>query len=185
MTGKVYDGYTTVETRPTEIAAAHAAHLGPGDDEPPPPIATEPAAPGQPGVTTAINDELLNKAMRTNKNFAALWSGDISNYGNDASRANLGLCRHLAFWTAKDPAAMDAYFRQSPLMRDKWDKDRPKNLWANDHRQGHCQHNHNLRQAYTQNYTRTCTQNTTRPARHRHTQPQNRRLYKGVCVPGI
>src|SRR5699024_6603105 len=32
------------------------------------------------------------------------------------------LCSHLAFWTGRDAAKMDTMFRQSGLMRDKWDR---------------------------------------------------------------
>lgn len=38
------------------------------------------------------------------------------------SEADIALCNYLAFWTNKDPEKMDAIFRQSKLMRDKWDK---------------------------------------------------------------
>lgn len=38
------------------------------------------------------------------------------------SEADLALCSHLAFWTGRDAAKMDTMFRQSGLMRDKWDR---------------------------------------------------------------
>ena len=38
------------------------------------------------------------------------------------SEADMALCSHLAFWTEKDPAQIDRLFRQSGLMRDKWDR---------------------------------------------------------------
>lgn len=38
------------------------------------------------------------------------------------SEADLALCSHLAFWTGRDAAKMDSMFRQSGLMRDKWDR---------------------------------------------------------------
>ncbi|MBM3271540.1 MAG: DUF3987 domain-containing protein, partial [Candidatus Sericytochromatia bacterium] len=37
---------------------------------------------------------------------------------------DLALCSHLAFWTGPDPARIDRLFRQSGLMRDKWDEKR-------------------------------------------------------------
>ncbi len=51
-----------------------------------------------------------------------LFNGDISAYNDDWSRADLALCGHLAFWTGKDPVLMDRLFRQSRLMRPKWDE---------------------------------------------------------------
>lgn len=68
--------------------------------------------------------ELLNKAMdaKDGAKFKALWNGDTSEYGNDDSSADLALCCLLAYWTRKDPARMDSLFRQSGLMRDKWNR---------------------------------------------------------------
>jgi putative DNA primase/helicase len=68
--------------------------------------------------------ELLNMA-RNAKNgalFETLWRGDISGHGNDPSVADFALLCILAFWTRKDAAQMDRLFRQSGLMRDKWDE---------------------------------------------------------------
>src|SRR5262245_10542525 len=65
---------------------------------------------------------LIDKAMasRNGMKFAALWAGDTSAYGSDDSAADLALCHTLAFWTGRDPARMDRLFRQSGLMRTKW-----------------------------------------------------------------
>lgn len=40
----------------------------------------------------------------------------------DHSRADLGLCTMLAYWTQKDYNRIDSIFRTSGLMRSKWDK---------------------------------------------------------------
>jgi hypothetical protein len=50
----------------------------------------------------------------------ALWAGQGT---GDASRDDAKLCQHLAFWTGKDCERMDRLFRQSGLMRDKWERD--------------------------------------------------------------
>lgn len=42
--------------------------------------------------------------------------------GYDCSSADAALCAHLAFWTGKDCKRMDRLFRQSALMREKWDR---------------------------------------------------------------
>lgn len=42
--------------------------------------------------------------------------------GFDHSQADAALCQHLAFWTGKDCARIDRLFRQSALMRDKWER---------------------------------------------------------------
>lgn len=67
--------------------------------------------------------ELLDTAMnaRNGSTFSALWNGDICNFPSH-SEADQALCNLLAFWTNKDAARMDSLFRQSGLMRDKWDR---------------------------------------------------------------
>ncbi|MDE2105286.1 MAG: hypothetical protein KGL39_49125, partial [Patescibacteria group bacterium] len=49
------------------------------------------------------------------------WAGDISGHNNDHSAADLALCNLLAFYCGCDPVQMDRLFRQSGLMRSKWD----------------------------------------------------------------
>jgi hypothetical protein len=67
--------------------------------------------------------ELLNRARNADNGakFQALWSGDTSAHNGDHSAADLSLCEILAFWLQKDPERIDRAFRQSDLMRDKWD----------------------------------------------------------------
>ena len=75
-----------------------------------------------PGISNDMG--LLQRAMaaRNGDRFTALWAGDTSAYAGDHSRADLALCRILAFWTGGDTARIDRLFRQSKLMRPKWDK---------------------------------------------------------------
>lgn len=51
----------------------------------------------------------------------ALWNGDISGY-ESPSQADLALCNFLAYWTGHDARQIDSMFRQSRLMRPKWDE---------------------------------------------------------------
>ena len=53
--------------------------------------------------------------------FLRLWNGDTSDYPSH-SEADLALCRILAFWTGGDGSRIDSLFRQSGLMRAKWDR---------------------------------------------------------------
>lgn len=41
---------------------------------------------------------------------------------SDRSRVDAALAQHLAFWTGKDCDRIERLMRQSPLMRDKWDR---------------------------------------------------------------
>lgn len=43
---------------------------------------------------------------------------------NDHSSTDLSICNHLAFWCDKNYSLMDHMFRQTGLMRDKWDEHR-------------------------------------------------------------
>lgn len=52
----------------------------------------------------------------------ALWDGDTSGHGGDASRADAALANHLVFWCRGDVDQADRLFRQSALWRPKWDE---------------------------------------------------------------
>ena len=83
-------------------------------------------APHQSPVETSLDldDAALLEKARNAKNgagFDALWSGDTSRQGGDHSSADMALLNVLAFWTNKDSDRMDRLFRQSGLMRPKWD----------------------------------------------------------------
>jgi putative DNA primase/helicase len=82
------------------------------------------AAPSPVAPSTLDDAELLRKAMSAanGAKFSALWRGDTSDQGGDASRADAALCSMLAFWTGRDVARMDRLFRSSGLMRPKWDE---------------------------------------------------------------
>lgn len=70
------------------------------------------------------DQELLEKAgsAQDGDRFSALYAGDLREYGGDHSRADMALCNRLAFWTNGDINRMDRLFRQSGLMREKWDR---------------------------------------------------------------
>ncbi|MHB1038005.1 MAG: phage/plasmid primase, P4 family [Pirellulales bacterium] len=68
------------------------------------------------------DNELIRRASK-NPRFASLWNGDTSDYSGDESRADLALCSHLAWWVGgPDKARIDGLFRQSGLMREKWQR---------------------------------------------------------------
>ena len=74
------------------------------------------------------NRSIIEKALDANDGgkFARLWDGQIAEYSS-ASEADLALCSKLAWWTNSDPALVDALFRQSGLMREKWERDDYRN----------------------------------------------------------
>lgn len=73
-------------------------------------------------ITSLSNAELWER-MFDSKSGAAikdLFQGMLIN--GDHSSTDMALCNHLAFWTDKDAAKMDSMFRESSLLREKWDK---------------------------------------------------------------
>jgi putative DNA primase/helicase len=117
ITGWRLDGTPcTIEPRQAELEALET-ELG---AEPQVSATTPPANGHGPYLS---DDELLEKARaaRNGGKFAQLWSGDTSDYGSDESRADLALCRELAFWT-QDEGQIDRLFRRSGLHREKWNR---------------------------------------------------------------
>lgn len=72
----------------------------------------------------------LDIALRDAK-FSSLFYGNTAAYGGDDSAADMALAVKLAFYTGGDAAAMDALFRQSRLMRPKWDEKRGHDTYGN------------------------------------------------------
>ena len=88
------------------------------------PARTAPEATRAPQTPLDLSDtEIITKAhnARNGAAFAALWNGDISAFPSH-SEADLALCNALAFWTGCNAGRMDKLFRQSGLMREKWDR---------------------------------------------------------------
>ena len=76
------------------------------------------------GARELSDDELIAKAKAnssTGAKFTALWDGDLAGYSS-ASEADLALVNLLAFWTGGDRNRIDHLFRQSGLMREKWER---------------------------------------------------------------
>lgn len=76
-----------------------------------------------PNPITIDDEALIQKAIAAHdgQSFLALWQGDTSNFPSE-SEADWALCRKLAFWTGSDSERIDRLFRQSGLMRSKWDE---------------------------------------------------------------
>lgn len=74
---------------------------------------------------TEADKALMKKALRA-KNGAKirkLSNGDISDYEDDYSRADLAFCCLLAYWTDCNEEQMDRIYCRSRLHRDKWERD--------------------------------------------------------------
>ena len=68
------------------------------------------------------DDDAIRK-LRSNPTRAALWDGDSSMYGGDASRGDAALVWHIIYWSnSTQYADIDRLFRRSGRMRPKWDE---------------------------------------------------------------
>lgn len=68
------------------------------------------------------NDGIIEKIRQSRQchKFEALMHGNTTGYGSE-SEADIALCAVIAFWT-QDINTIDTIFRQSELMRPKWDE---------------------------------------------------------------
>jgi hypothetical protein len=118
MTGDHLEGTpSTIENRQAELEALHGEIFGKAH-------ASSTRTHRDTSASLGISDkELIAKASnaRNGLSFSKLWAGYwIGDYSSQ-SEADQALCNSLAFWTRKNPEHMDRLFRQSDLMRDKWD----------------------------------------------------------------
>jgi putative DNA primase/helicase len=118
FTGIPLDGTPSdIRDRQTQLQALHAELFA----ERPAKGSAKTAAP----LTAAVESdvELIRKAQRARNGskFQRLWNGNWAGDYESQSEADLALCCQLAFWTGKDAVRINHLFRQSRLMRDKWD----------------------------------------------------------------
>lgn len=80
------------------------------------------------------DQEVIEKAKdaKNGEYFTDLWNGNWEPHSHrwseeSHSEADLALCDHLAWWTNSDKEQMNRLFRQSGLMREKWDRDDYRN----------------------------------------------------------
>lgn len=128
LTGEHLDGApTTIEERTAQLSQIHAARLGGSSTSTRSNAPTRASAASQSAPdTSGVSDAALIDRMCSARNgelFSTLWEGDWSSYESQ-SNADQALCNILAFWTGGDNDRIDELFRQSGLMRDKWDERR-------------------------------------------------------------
>ncbi|WP_135855167.1 phage NrS-1 polymerase family protein [Halorussus salinus] len=121
---------TRVARRQDALSAIHREYVQDTDDsseaEPDPREGADedPTTDGPREVDVDLADEeLLEKAMNASNGakFERLWKGNTGGYDSQ-SEADMALCNMLAFWTGGDQTRMDDLFRQSGLLREKWDE---------------------------------------------------------------
>jgi hypothetical protein len=131
--------------RPDALAAVHGEHVasdgetaesdegdGTDDDQESPVAPTRGSDTEGSGADTSArsagpgelsDDDLHERAMdaANGATFQQLWRGSTAGYPSQ-SEADMALCCLLAFWTGGDRGRMDRLFRESGLMREKWDE---------------------------------------------------------------
>ena len=136
ITGHVYGEAKPIAERTAEMKTVYEKYLAKSEKtseeetiKPQPPllpVETSKKLPqGERLPSEQLSDGDLWERMFTSEkgtDIRALYSGDISRYGDDWSRADLALANYLAYWTGNDPYRMDSMFRQSGLIRPKWDE---------------------------------------------------------------
>ncbi len=120
FTGNILTGSpTTINDAQEAVNSIYSRMFGDKPANPPP--KTPPRNTPPMGIS---DPELIAKAMSAanGDKFTRLWEGDTSDYNGDHSSADLALCDSLAFWMDNDPVRVDRLFRESGLMRSKWDE---------------------------------------------------------------
>ena len=121
VTGRVYGGEKRLQERTEALKEICGLYFGHEEESK---QADQEGRQGKAGSKS--NAELWEKmfASLRGKEIQALFTGDISAYNGDDSAADMALCNDLAYWTDCDAERMDSMFRESGLMRAKWDERR-------------------------------------------------------------
>jgi putative DNA primase/helicase len=92
------------------------------------PPATGPIVGVRPYIDSWTDADILKLAFKKKNGdkLKRLLSGDISDYGNDASAADMGAATILGFWFWLDADAVARVMEDSELYRPKWDSKRGK-----------------------------------------------------------
>jgi len=116
MTGHACSPYKTVRDCTDAVKPLHERYIGGGH---------VPTTGIKPVLPLNLSDAEIIKMAEESKQgrmFCDLWAGNYAPYHTSQSEADLALSNILAFWTGRDTQVMDRLFRQSGLMRPKWDR---------------------------------------------------------------
>ena len=116
MTGNVCAEYADVTDCTQRIKPLHEKYISAG---------AAPTASIVPAESLSLSEsEILELAKKSKqgKIFSDLYAGRWEEYFTSQSEADMSFCNMLAFWCRRDMDTMDALFRSSGLMREKWDR---------------------------------------------------------------
>ena len=120
LTGDVYENRNEITDQTDSVKTVYNKFM-----EDKPPNSTR----GNVSTLVMSESDILTVAMK-DEVFRKLWNGDTSSYQSD-SEADLALCNKLAFYCDKNTDMMDKLFRQSDLMREKWNRDDYRSMTIN------------------------------------------------------
>ena len=106
---------TEITNQQTALDRMHDNHFKPKI-----PPKKQTAAPHNNPINLSL-EELLNKARNAKNGGEFIRLYDTGDFGSDQSSADIKLCGILSFWLNRDYELIDLAFRQSALLRDKWD----------------------------------------------------------------
>jgi putative DNA primase/helicase len=121
VTGDHVDGTPTeIHTRPSELRVVYNEYVAPTEQTD---TDSQSGTETDRSARSLEDDDLLQKAKTAanGEKFQQLWRGSTSGYESH-SEADMALCSLLAFWTGGDERQVDRLFRDSGLMREKWDE---------------------------------------------------------------
>ena len=123
ITGNIYNGKKIIKENTAEARRLYRTYISPVERQ----EATA-TIKSKHNPKAELTDEIkaLLAVMRRGKNGAKinkLWEGDTGDYKSQ-SEADLALCNYLAFYTDKNPQAINDAFICSGLYREKWNEAR-------------------------------------------------------------
>lgn len=128
ITGDVVDGAGVIRSIPDdELNPVLEKYLAPR-------VPDKPTQGTESGGTSYLTDEqVIQRAIKAKNGdlFKTLFldGWDVAGYASQ-SEGDVAFANMLAFWTNKDFPLMDSIFRESALMREKWDKKRGKETYG-------------------------------------------------------
>lgn len=127
VTGHALEGYEEIVENDEGLREVFAKYF-------PPKPKPAPKPDRRPHAGATLDDDQVVEKMFASKNGAqarALWDGDTSAHGGDASRADLALANAIAFYVGPDPARVEAIFSRSALAdREKWQTREKYRAWT-------------------------------------------------------
>jgi len=130
LTGDVFNGLETVESRPTAVRVVQDGYLPEANSNDSAgtqkPLSEQEYAKESPDVTPKQVRRTIEAYVNSDKHdvdeaVLRLWRGSDESH-KSPSEADMALLSHLYFWCQGDPRLMDECFRVSSRMRRKWDE---------------------------------------------------------------